>query len=376
MKKLHHPGTPCNGIIQKDYSLSEIEGKNLELVKCSEGWGLFGEDEFWISDGEKEILESKKEIRQFIPEETRVKDWGFYSPIDIEIELTKKCNQRCIHCWNESGKNIVIPNKKLEEIVREFRNSGGQKIKLTGGEPLQHPNFFEFLDYSKNSGIKNIELTTNGSLINEKNIGKLSEYIDKLNISLHGATEEVHNQITQTKNYYKTIDAIKRSRLVGLDTTINFTVMEENESEIEDLFYLAEEMSSKIRFNLLMQIGYGKNLGDVSDQFLRLRNQIFDLSKKYRVSLERSGLYPAGYNEGLGNSKFYGCSALRRGLFVTAEGLVLPCNQSRKPIGDIYSNSIKEIWRSKEAENVRDITSCELRNCGVLCSSKCKASEI
>jgi len=376
MKKLHHPGTPCKEIIQKDYPLSKIEGKNLELVRCSEGWGLFGEDEFWISDKEKEILESKKEIRQFIPEETEVKDWGFYSPIDLEIELTKKCNQKCIHCWNESGKNIFIPNKKLEEIVREFRSSGGQKIKLTGGEPLQHPKFFEFLVYSKKSGIKNIELTTNGSLIDEKNIEDLSKYVDKLNISLHGATEEVHNRITQTQNYYKTIDAIRRCRLVGLDTTINFTVMDENESEIEDLFHLAEKMDSKIRFNLLMQIGYGKNLRDVSDQFPRLRNEIFSLSKKYELNLERSGLYPAGYNEDLGNSKFYGCNALRKGLFVTAEGLVLPCNQSRKLIGDIYKNSIKEIWRSEEAEKVRDLTSCKLRNCDVLCSGKCNASKI
>lgn len=39
IKKLHHPGTPCKRIIQKDYSLSEIEGENLELVKCSEGRG-------------------------------------------------------------------------------------------------------------------------------------------------------------------------------------------------------------------------------------------------------------------------------------------------------------------------------------------------
>jgi len=376
MKKLHHPGTPCKRIIQKDYSLSEIEEKNIELVKCGEGWGLFGEDEFWISDKEKEILESKKEIRQFRPKEIEVKDWGFYSPIDLEIELTKKCNQRCIHCWNESGKNIFIPNKKLEEMVTEFRTSGGQKIKLTGGEPLQHPKFFEFLVYSKKSGIRDIELTTNGSLINEKNIEDLSKYVGKLNISLHGATEEVHNQITQTQNYYKTVDAIKKCRLVGLDTTINFTVMGENESEIENLFYLAEEMDSKIRFNLLMQIGSGKNLRDLSDQVPRLRNQIFALSKKYEVYLERSGLYPVGYKEGFGDSKFYGCNALRKGLFVTAEGLVLPCNQAKKPIGDIYKNSIEEIWGSEKAGKVRDLTSCKLRNSEVLCSGKCKAEEI
>ena len=376
MKKLHHPGTPCKVVTQKDYHISEIQGNNLELVKCSDGWGLFGETEYWISDEEEKILDPKRGIRQFIPEEMELRDWGFYSPINLEIELTKKCNQRCIHCWNESGKNTFLSNKRLEKIIREFRSFGGQKIKLTGGEPLQYPDFFEFLDYSKSSGVKNIELTTNGAMIDGDNISDLKNNVSRVNISLHGATKETHNKITQTPNYYKTIEAIRRCQLVGLDTVINFTVMDENEIEVEYLFHLAEEMDSKIRLNLLMQVGYGKNLKDISNKLSKLRNQIYALSKKYSVNLERSGLYPSGYNKDIGSSKFYGCNTLRSGMYISAEGLVLPCNQSKKPIGNMYESSIEEIWRSKEAENVRDITSCKLRNCGVLCSGKCNASNI
>ena len=68
----------------------------------------------------------------------------------FHIELTSKCNERCIHCY--------IPHEnKINEINRELMLNALQQCKelsvltviFSGGEPMLHPNFCEFLKYAK-----------------------------------------------------------------------------------------------------------------------------------------------------------------------------------------------------------------------------------
>ncbi|MBU3907463.1 MAG: radical SAM protein [Nanoarchaeota archaeon] len=376
MKKLHNPGTPCKIERKGSYNLSGIIGNKLEAVKCSEGWGLFGNGEFWVSDEELKELRTSRSIGIFNPSPFNLNGWGFYSPINLEIELTKKCNQQCIHCWNESGKDTFIQNDILKEIINEFRSYGGQRLKITGGEPLEYFSLFDFLAYSKSQGVKTIELTTNGSLINEGTAKDLSKYVSRINISLHGATEETHNKITRSQNYHKTKKAIEFCNQYGLETIINFTVMEENKKEVKEIFKIAKNYGNKIRFNLLMQRGFGKELRDISPEIFQLRKAISNLSKLYNVPLEKSDLYPIGYNLNIEFYKFYGCGALRDSMYISSKGLALPCNLATRAIGDIYEDSVREIWGGEKAKEIRKITLCEKDLCTFSCSGKCKAKRI
>ena len=376
MKKLHHPATPCKINNYRDLDISILKEGYKEIVNCSDGWAIFGKDSFWVSNEEFSKINLSDNFKIFKIEGFDLNGWGFYSPISLEIELTKNCNQRCIHCWNKSGNGSAISLGKLEEIVDEFREKGGQDLKLTGGEPLSHPSFFNFVEYSKEKGVRNIGITTNGSLINEDNVRFLSEYIDQMNISLHGATEESHNKITRSNNYQKVIRAISLCNDYGLSPVINFTIMGKNKPEIEAMFKLFQNSKNRIRFNLLMQRGSGKKLEDISSEVFQLRKEINYFGSVYSVELERSELYPQGYNDGIEFSKFYGCSALRTGMYISSEELVFPCNLANNPIGNIHDSSISDIWRSGDAKKIREITLCEGSSCGVSCGGKCKVKEI
>ncbi len=376
MKKLHHPGTPCNISNSKEYSFSDIVGDNIEAVKCTTGWGIFAEQEFWADDNEFEQLSQFNIIKTYVPKAFDLNRWSFYFPINLEIELTKNCNQRCIHCWNESGDGSFLSESSLERVIGEFRNNGGQRLKLTGGEPLLYPSFLEFLYSSKNKGIRNIALVSNGSLIDDKIAKELSRYIDKINISLHGATQETHNKITSSSNYSKTKNAIELCTTYGIDTLVNFTVMKENMKDIEDIFKQYNGKDIKIRFNLLMQRGYGKDLTDISSDISKLRKQIIRYSKIYDVSVEKSELYPQGYNKDINSAKFYGCSALRTGIYISSTGSIFPCNLAETILGNINRDNLKDIWTNKKAKEVRDITLCDETFCEYICSGKCKAGII
>jgi len=63
-------------------------------------------------------------------------------------------------------------------------------------------------------------------------------------------------------------------------------------------------------------------------------------------------------------------------MYISAEGLVFPCNLASRSLGSVYKNSILEIWRGESAQKVRELTLCERPRCSFSCGGKCKAKEI
>jgi len=379
MKKLHHPGTPCNKEI-KDIDLKVANlGNNLEAVISSEGWGLFGKDFWWASDNEIHGLDKNMQIIYIdLPRINDFTGWGFYSPINLEIELTRDCNQDCIHCWNESGDKISLDTKILDEIITEFREGGGQRISITGGEPLMYKNLFSFLDLAKRKGIRFIDLSSNGSLIDEKKAELLSHYLTRIHISLHGGNSKIHNKIVQRENFDATVNSIKYLNQKGVEVVINYTIMRGNAKSILDVFELSKSLGgNRIRFNLVRNEGRGKSLEKISqEEVFILRKIIEELSERTGVPLKRSELYPEGYYKDVGEAKFYGCSALRTSLYLDAYGNFLPCSLAPISIGNIRKDSLIRVWGGNLSNKIRKITYCENLSCSLSCGGRCKAKEI
>lgn len=179
MKTLHHSGFPC-GINKKDLGLKLEELGEIEVVPCSEGYGIFsGRGSFWASGGELEEREA-----DFSPAMFDEKGWYFFSPVEIETELTKNCNLNCSHCYNDSGKGEDFETGLLKRVLCEFRMNGGQKVKFTGGEPLKSRMFEEVIKYThENIGIPSLEITTNATLI-DSTVGKFLKSITSLSLSV------------------------------------------------------------------------------------------------------------------------------------------------------------------------------------------------
>ncbi|GEM_PF-5659906 len=386
MKKLYHPGIPCNeNIVQKDLekSLINFRNKRIEIVECNEGFGVFDKDWFWAT---KEELDSLKKcpdisIRYFLDNEKfNHEGWFFYNPIELGIELTRECNQLCIHCWNESSsRDTKMPLKKAKEIIQEFRKGGGQKIKISGGEPLSYSSLDEFLFFSKEVGIKKVDMTSNGVLMNREKAKFLSTHLTNICISIHGSKSDIHDDITYNKgSFVKSIKAIEHLQEEGLNPIINYTVMQKNKKDIADMIELGKILNvNGIKFSCLKKIGRARNLEVISKEEVNtLRNLIYTKSKELGIELEKSELYPAGYVQGISQSKFYGCNGLRTQLYISSEGNVYPCSLINESIGNIYQDSLFNLWRSKKAQEFRRLDNCIKNDCKIIrdCGRKCRAS--
>lgn len=66
-----------------------------------------------------------------------------YSPTSVDITMTKKCNHKCVHCYNvwrnddENDEVIkVLSDEQIRRIIKELVDNNVWRVTITGGEPL------------------------------------------------------------------------------------------------------------------------------------------------------------------------------------------------------------------------------------------------
>ena len=104
------------------------------------------------------MTENKKEIK--------VPECG-YVLNQIYFYLTQGCNLRCRHCWiapKFQAEDSIWPSVDFElfkEIVSQDMDLGLSAVKLTGGEPLIHPDIEKIINYINETGLR-LTIETNG----------------------------------------------------------------------------------------------------------------------------------------------------------------------------------------------------------------------
>lgn len=88
----------------------------------------------------------------------------------LDIELTERCNNNCIHCCinlpedDASARRREMNTGQVRDILTQAADLGCLEVRFTGGEPLLRPDFEELYIFTRRLGIK-VLLFTNGRLI-------------------------------------------------------------------------------------------------------------------------------------------------------------------------------------------------------------------
>lgn len=86
---------------------------------------------------------------------------------DLRLSVTNACNMMCEYCHNEGQHNdqvlMCLSIDKIRYIVENAKRYGLKKVRITGGDPLTHPEIFQICTMIKNElGIDNLGINTNG----------------------------------------------------------------------------------------------------------------------------------------------------------------------------------------------------------------------
>lgn len=172
----------------------------------------------------------------------------------LRIVLTTDCNYRCRYCFAEGEINKekrILDIHDIKKIVKIAKEFGITNIKLTGGEPLLYPYMEELLKYLREIGIPYIDLTTNISLLNQKNIEMLNRYnVNAITLSLNTLDVEKFKYLSNFNNY----DLVYANLLQTLEkfegkVRINCVVFDEkyNEDDYNSIINFCKEHNLGMR---------------------------------------------------------------------------------------------------------------------------------
>ncbi|MBW2655044.1 MAG: GTP 3',8-cyclase MoaA [Deltaproteobacteria bacterium] len=221
----------------------------------------------------------------------------------LRISVTDRCNFRCQYCIPASP-FTVIEHKKIaryEELLRVTRlacDLGITKVRITGGEPFVRKNIFSFLEkLCAIKRLKDISITTNGSLLTREKIKKLTSLgIKRLNFSLDTLDPVKFAQITGRDRFQQVWESIHAAHELGISPVkINAVVLRGiNDDEIEDLSALTLNDPFHIRFIEYMPMG---------DSAVEKQQQILTNEIKEKIESRFGKLMPIERTENDGPAK-------------------------------------------------------------------------
>ena len=200
-------------------------------------------------------------------EDTPLRDVSGRSVKDLRISVTDRCNFRCTYCmpldkyeWIE--KKEILTFEEITRVAGIFVRLGIEKIRLTGGEPLLRRDLERLVArLSSISGLNDLCLTTNGSLLSEK-IALLAEAgLKRINVSVDTLDPQKFKLMTRRDDFPKVLDGIFAARRYGLNPIKLNAVIERgvNENEILSMVEFCRVNGFAIRFIEYMDVGNANN---------------------------------------------------------------------------------------------------------------------
>ena len=186
---------------------------------------------------------------------------------DLRISVTDKCNFRCTYCMPAElfGPDFqFLPKEKLlsfEEMARLtkiFADIGVEKIRLTGGEPLMRKNLNLFIQMIKDiEGIKDIAMTTNGSMLAENAQALWDAGLKRVTVSLDSLDVGRFGQINGRGHSVQDIlNGIEAAVAVGMEVKINMVVQRGiNDQDILPMARYFNDQGLILRFIEFMDVG-------------------------------------------------------------------------------------------------------------------------
>jgi radical SAM protein with 4Fe4S-binding SPASM domain len=177
-------------------------------------------------------------------------------PIQGSLELTFRCNLRCVHCYcnlstaDREALSGELTTGEICHILDQIAAAGCLWLLLTGGEPLLRRDFLEIYSYAKKRGFV-ITVFTNGTTLTPEIADCLAEWRPfQVEISLYGLTKETYENITQIPGSFELcirgIDLLlERNIPLGLKTI----AMTLNHGEIPQMKEYADKRCLQFRFD-------------------------------------------------------------------------------------------------------------------------------
>lgn len=360
---------------------------------AAEFYNAFAEDGFLVcGKTEKEALGNLKGFtynvvepqtmkKNFTPDHSRVEAdsqehldaFFLHNPqlTSFQIELTSRCNERCVHCYiPHEFKDTDLDPVVFYKVLRELKEMGTWHVTLSGGEPMLHPHFKDFLASAKAEDMY-VSVLSNLTLLDDEvvDIMKLDN-VASVQVSLYSMDPETHDAITQQPgSFVKTLSAIEKLVANGIPVQISCPTMKENKND----------------FGAVMRWAHDHKIRAITDYAIMAEYNHDTTNLSHRLTPEECGDVicdiledDPDYQEQILSSDFEErareffedmdsplCGVGISTLCMASNGEVYPCpGWQTYHCGNVKLESLEDIWKhSKKLAQLRALRRRDLKPC-------------
>lgn len=288
-------------------------------------------------------------------------------PIRLQLEVTNRCNYRCIMCDRE---NLVALGKKLNDVVDfgAFKKLVDEiaplYLTLNGlGEPLMNRDMFKILALCAERGITS-SMPTNLGFINDELFEKLvGDPPTILTVSMHGATKETYEAITQSRVYDRFLQYFEKliARLGPEPLRILCALQAKNLGEFEAYYDFLTQWNMLDRFSLVPVFDYQTPMPEdrrvIPTQEEKDRALHALDATMASTTVERKKRFLSTWREKLLEIKSYDstheegpCFIPWISTYILSNGDVLPCcylSGEHHKMGNVFEQPFSDIWNGQ-----------------------------
>ena len=182
--------------------------------------------------------------------------------MEKRLLISKKCNNNCVFCGITPDYELFEDKDKICEELKKGILEGYDELAIEGREPTLHGDLEFILKLSRRLGYKKISMITNGRRFSIKEYSdRICKYLDKIFISAHGDSAELHDNLTQAPGSFdQLVKGISNIYEAGIsDIAICTVVVSSNCQRLDKLLAFFSNMNVKnFEFLSCMPIGQAK----------------------------------------------------------------------------------------------------------------------
>jgi radical SAM protein with 4Fe4S-binding SPASM domain len=324
-----------------------------------------------MSDAVLVEREADGRLRYFRAEDPAREEYTYRKPFILELELTRRCNLRCVHCYAWADDRAFADELTLEEIDRVLDDGhelGVRELSLTGGEVLVHPHLLRVIDQALDRGY-GVRLVTNATLVDTAHGRELGRRPLKLvTVSLDGASPAAHEAIRGAGTHGRAVAGIERLLDAGLRLSVITAFSRLNIGEFDALLDFC--VSHRVAWQVQMTSAKGRCPHPITFS----PEEYYAFGERVAQAMARDpGIPivpmddPATYShfrplDLLGSTWKRQCVGGILNIFVRSNGEITPCSALCFPecvVGNVRRESLGEICRHERCRQALGWLSAE-----------------
>jgi radical SAM protein with 4Fe4S-binding SPASM domain len=323
------------------------------------------------------ILRAEKSSQEYLDE--YFKDRPHLT--SLQIELTSRCNERCVHCYIPHENKISdIDPALFYDVLDQCRDMGLLSLTLSGGEPLLHKNFCDFLRKAKEYDFS-INILSNLTLLNDEIVAEMkAARLSSVQVSLYSTNQEIHDAITKLPgSFEKTNNSILRLIENDIPLQISCPTMKQNKNCYADVLNWAHGKKVRAITDYIMMARYDHSTGNLDnrlslDEAEQVINDIINNDTGYQKEMLMADIAASDIRD---TSNDIACGVCVSSICMVANGNVYPCagwqdyvcgNVRETPLHEIWNNSPKvKYLRGLRKKNFPKCLSCADKSFCAMC---------